>query len=58
MENKKNTINRTGYISPAIMQMEMHTEGIMAVTSGNTEWYEQGGQGNFSYTVETDDSWK
>ena len=30
----------------------------MAVTSGNTEWYDQGGQGNFTYTVETDDSWK
>lgn len=57
MENKHNTINRPAYESPETVLMELHTENIMAVTSGTEEWYKQGGQGNFSYTVEEDTNW-
>ena len=59
MENKTNAlIQKPAYNSPALSFLELHTENIMAVTSGSTEWYKQGGQGNFTYTVEEDTSWK
>ena len=61
MENKKNSIiNKIAYKSPDIYCKELKVEGSMAVTSGTTEWYKQGGQGNFSYTVDgdTNTSWK
>ena len=55
MENKTNAIiQKPAYNSPALSFLELHTENIMAVTSGSTEWYKQGGQGNFTYTVEED----
>ena len=59
MENKKNSIiNKIAYKSPDIYCKELKVEGSMAVTSGSTEWYNQGGPGNFTYTVEEDTSWK
>ena len=61
MENKKNSmINKIAYNSPDLYCKELKVEGSMAVTSGSTEWYNQGGQGNFTYTVEddTNTSWK
>lgn len=61
MENKINSIiNKIAYNSPDLYCKELKVEGSMAVTSGSTEWYKQGGQGNFTYTVEddTNTSWK
>ena len=59
MENKINSmINKIAYNSPYLYCKELKVEGSMAVTSGSTEWYNQGGQGNFTYTVEEDTSWK
>ena len=61
MENKINSmINKIAYNSPDIYCKELKVEGSMAVNSGTTEWYKQGGQGNFTYTVEddTNTSWK
>ena len=51
-------INKIAYNSPELFFLELYAENIMAVTSGSTEWYDQGGQGNFTYTVEEDTSWK
>ena len=59
MENKTNAIiQKPAYNSPALSFLALHTENTMAVTSGSTEWFDQGGQGNFTYTVEEDESWK
>ena len=59
MVNKKNSIiNKIAYNSPVLYCKELKVEGSMAVNSGTTEWYDQGGQGNFTYTVEEDTSWK
>lgn len=59
MENKTNAlIQKPAYNSPELFFLELYAENIMAVASGSTEWYDQGGQGNFSYTVEEDSSWK
>ena len=59
METKTNAlIQKPAYNSPELFFLELYAENIMAVTSGSTEWYDQGGQGNFSYTVEEDSSWK
>ena len=59
MENKTNAIiQKPAYNSPALSVLELQTENIMAGTSGSTEWYKQGGQGNFTYTVEEDSKWE
>ena len=59
MENKTNAlIQKPAYNSPELFFLELYAKNRMAVTSGSTEWFDQGGQGNFSYTVEEDSSWK
>lgn len=44
------------YTSPEIVEMQCSVENGIAV-SGATLWYEQGGQGDFNYTVTEDDQW-
>lgn len=43
------------YQSPKLSVMEVMTEGVLCA-SGD-KWYEQGGQGDFGYGTETDDTW-
>lgn len=44
------------YTSPEIDEMQCSVESGIAV-SGITLWYEEGGQGDFSYEVTEDSTW-
>ena len=44
------------YQSPKLSVMEVMTEGVLC-ESGDPKWYEKSGQGDFTYGVETDDTW-
>ena len=44
------------YTSPEIVEMQCSVESGIAV-SGTILWYEQGGQGDFTYEVTEDDQW-
>jgi hypothetical protein len=43
------------YQAPELSVLEIKAEGVLCA-SGD-KWYEQGGQGNFGYGTETDDTW-
>ena len=41
------------YAEPEATCVGLHTEGVLC----GSEWYLKGGEGNFSYDVEEDDTW-
>lgn len=43
------------YCAPEIRSLGLDTETIFC--QSDNLWYKQGGQGNFTYTVEEDDIW-
>ena len=52
---KSEVLGKELYVSPELNLLEMLQEGLLC-SSPNT-WYKQGGQGDFSYDVENDDTW-
>ena len=47
---------KTGsYEAPALWIQELDSENVLCASTG--KWYEQGGQGDFTYGYETDDTW-
>lgn len=44
------------YTNPEIVEMQCSVESGIAV-SETPLWYEQGGQGDFDYTITEDDQW-
>lgn len=44
------------YVSPMLSVLELRTEGLLCA-SGDKLWYEQGGQGDFTYGTDTDGTW-
>ena len=44
------------YTTPEIVEMQCSVESGIAA-SGQLLWYEQGGQGNFTYDVTEDSTW-
>ena len=50
----KNLFGAT-YQSPELSVLEIKTEGVLCASGA--PWYEQGGQGDFGYGTETDDTW-
>ena len=50
---KKKTIVRD-YVSPSVETVELSSESVLCASD---PWYKQGGQGDFDYTIEEEDSW-
>lgn len=46
----------TAYQAPELQTIDIMAEGVLCA-SGETPWYMKGGQGDFSYGVDTDDTW-
>lgn len=47
---------RREYLSPAVEVIGLNSESVLCA-SDPTPWYKQGGQGDFDYIIEEDDSW-
>ncbi|MBQ8271830.1 MAG: hypothetical protein IJZ09_02345 [Tidjanibacter sp.] len=45
------------YTSPEIVEMQCSVESGIAVSGDTILWYEQGGQGDFTYEVTNDETW-
>ena len=52
---KSEFLGKELYVSPELNLLEILQEGLLC-SSPNT-WYKQGGQGDFSYGVENDETW-
>jgi len=53
---KTKTLNGAAYQAPTLHAVEIDAEGVLCA-SGDTPWYQKGGQGDFTHGVETDDTW-
>ena len=45
-----------GYKAPELQFIDIMTEGVLCA-SGEKMWYEKSGTGDFSYGIDTDDTW-
>lgn len=52
----KNLTEKRKYLSPAVEVLGLSSESVLCA-SDPTPWYKQGGQGDFDYIIEEDDSW-
>lgn len=52
---KTNVSKGAEYMAPELSVLEIKSEGVLC--GSGDKWYEQGGQGNFGYGTETDDTW-
>ena len=51
----KTNLTGAAYQAPNLAVLEIKSEGILCASGDN--WYEKGGQGDFGYGTETDDTW-
>lgn len=51
---KTNVSKGADYFAPTLSAIDIKAEGILCASG---EWYEKGGQGDFGYGTETDDTW-
>lgn len=54
--NTGTTQERSPYVSPKTSLLELAQGGILCTS--NESWYNSKGQGDFSYDVEEEDTWK
>ena len=46
-----------GYVAPEMEIIDLHLESVLCSSPG-TPWYQQGGQGDFDYTVKDEITWQ
>ena len=51
---KMKQTNLSDYISPSVETVELSSESVLCASD---PWYKQGGQGDFDYSIEEEDSW-
>ena len=51
---KKKQTNLRDYISPSVETVELSSESVLCASD---PWYKQGGQGDFDYSIEEENSW-
>lgn len=49
-------IKGEGYVAPEMEIIDLYLESVLCASEPQL-WYKQGGQGNFDYTIEEEDSW-
>ena len=52
---KTKSLQGVTYESPDLAALEIKSEGVLCA-SGD-KWYEKGSQGDFTFDLETDDTW-
>ena len=51
---KMKQTNLRDYISPSVETVELSSESVLCASD---PWYKQGGQGDFDYSIEEENSW-